>query len=69
MSDQSRPVYPFLGFIAGTPIQTAHGSVPIEELQPGDLIQTQPDDEHDNHDPEDHEDDHTGEDAHWREWN
>ena len=49
-----------LGFAAGTPVRTASGSKPIEQLHPGDLIQTQPDD---------CEGDHAGEDARWWEWN
>jgi hypothetical protein len=67
--DQPRPIYPFLGFVAGTPIRTPDGSVPIESIKPGDLIQTHPDDSEDNHEPEDRDDDRTGEDARWCDWN
>ncbi len=67
--DQPRRIYPFLGFVAGTPIRTPEGHTPIEELKPGDLIQSQPDDGQGDHQPEAHEDDHTGEDARWWDWN
>lgn len=48
-----RPVF---GFAAGTPIRTATGSKPIEDVKPGDIIQSGPDgegpdDRHDDHDP------------------
>lgn len=33
---------PFLGFVAGTPIRTPAGFTPIEELQPGDLVECAP---------------------------
>ncbi len=52
-------------FAVGTTIRTPEGSKPIEDVKPGDVIQTQPDDCEDNHEPEDHDDDHTGEDARW----
>ncbi len=69
MPDQPRPNYPFLGFVAGTLIRTWNGSVPFENIKPGDQIQTRPDDYEDNHEPENHEDDHTGEETRWWEWN
>jgi len=52
-NDTRRPV---IGFAAGTPIRTASGSKPIDEVKPGDLIQSgpdgeEPDDEHEDHDP------------------
>ena len=34
---------PIIGFAAGTPIRTAGGSKPIEDVKPGDFIQTDPD--------------------------
>jgi hypothetical protein len=33
---------PILGFVAGTPILTPNGSVPIEQLRPGDSVQARP---------------------------
>jgi hypothetical protein len=45
MPDQPRPSYPILGFVAGTSILTPSGHKPIEAIKPGDLIQTQPDDD------------------------
>lgn len=59
---------PVLGFVAGTPIRTPEGSKPIENIKPGDLIQTH-DDCEDNHEPEDHEDVTTSENTRWWEWN
>ncbi len=41
---RTTPDHLILGFAAGTPIRTADGSVLIEQIQPGDLIQMQPDD-------------------------
>jgi hypothetical protein len=32
-------------FVAGTPLLTPEGHKPIEDLKPGDFIQTQPDDD------------------------
>jgi hypothetical protein len=46
MPDQPRPNYPILGFVAGTPLLTPSGHKPIEDIKPGDMIQTQPDDDH-----------------------
>jgi hypothetical protein len=60
---------PILGFVAWTPIRTSEGSKRIEELQPGDIIQSQPDDEQGDHKPEDHEDDRPDDDLGWWEWN
>lgn len=60
---------PVLGFAAGTPIRTPEGSKLIEDVKPGDLIQSQPDDAPSDHEPEDHEDDHAGDDTRWWEWN
>ncbi|MCI0702169.1 MAG: Hint domain-containing protein [Planctomycetia bacterium] len=68
-TEQPRPSNPITGFVAGTPIRTWDGSVPIEQLQPGDLIQMPPDDCEDDHEEEVRDDDHTGEDARWWEWN
>jgi hypothetical protein len=45
MPEPPRPLHPLLGFVAGTPILTAEGPKPIEQVQPGDLILTRPDDE------------------------
>jgi hypothetical protein len=36
---------PIIGFVAGTKVMTARGSVPIEDIKPGDMIQVQPDDD------------------------
>lgn len=69
MPDQPHPAAPITGFVAGTPILTPEGSKPIENIKPGDLIQTHAGDCEDNHEPEDHDDDHTGEGARWWEWN
>lgn len=43
MPDQSRPNFPIVGFVAGTPILTPEGHKSIEDLKPGDMIETQPD--------------------------
>ena len=48
--DQPRPNYPIVGFVAGTPILTPEGSTPIEQLRPGDVIQSQPEDVSGDHD-------------------
>jgi hypothetical protein len=40
----SIPVNP-IGFVAGTPILTAKGYKPIEDIKPGDMIQVQPNDD------------------------
>jgi hypothetical protein len=56
MPDQPRPNFPILGFVAGTPILTADGPKRIEDIKPGDLIQTQPDDDHADDKPEAHHD-------------
>jgi hypothetical protein len=56
MPDQLQPTdnrRPILGFAAGTPIRTAGGSKPIEDVKPGDFIQTGPDGE----EPDDGHDD------------
>jgi intein/homing endonuclease len=57
MPDQPRPNHPILGFAAGTPLLTADGPKRIEDIKPGDLIQTQPDDDQGDHEPEAHGDD------------
>jgi hypothetical protein len=44
MPDQPRPNFTLLGFAAGTPILTPDGLKRIEDIKPGDVIQTQPDD-------------------------
>jgi hypothetical protein len=54
--DQPRPNFPVLGFVAGTPLLTPSGHKRIEDLKPGDLIQTQPDDDQGEHEPEAHDD-------------
>jgi len=54
--DQPYPNYPIIGFVAGTPILTPAGHLPIEELRPGDVIRTRPD----NHLGDDELDDQTG---------
>lgn len=63
--DQQRPYRPILGFVAGTPILTADGAVPTEELRPGDIIQARPD----HHRRGDDENDCPDHDPHWWEWN
>jgi hypothetical protein len=50
------PPYPFVGFVAGTPILTAKGYKPIEEIKPGDMIQVQPYDDQGDGKPEAHDD-------------
>jgi hypothetical protein len=35
----------FIGFVAGTPLQTPDGFKAIEDIKPGDTIQVQPDDD------------------------
>src|SRR5207253_8659949 len=35
---------PIIGFVAGTPIRTPEGSKPFEDVKPGDLIVSRPDD-------------------------
>lgn len=52
-NDHRRPI---IGFAAGTPLLTLEGYKPIEDVKPGDFIQTgpdgeQPDDGHEGHDP------------------
>jgi hypothetical protein len=44
MSFLHRPV---IGFMAGTPLLTPEGFKRIEDIKPGDVIQTQPDDQGD----------------------
>jgi hypothetical protein len=60
MPDRTQPSdatpRPILGFAAGTPILTAEGDKPIEELRPGDFIQSRPDGEPPNDDHSDDED-------------
>lgn len=59
MPDQTQPNdnrRPILGFAAGTPIRTVSGSKRIEDVKPGDFIQSgpdgeEPDDGYDDHDP------------------
>jgi hypothetical protein len=50
-SEPNPPNKPIIGFVAGTPLLTPEGVKPIEELRPGDLIETRPDDQDD--EPED----------------
>ncbi len=38
LGEHAMPHYPIIGFATGTPILTALGPVPIEELKPGDMI-------------------------------
>lgn len=45
--EEDRGFRPFLGFAAGTPILTADGAVPIEDIRPGDLLDFPPDDPND----------------------
>lgn len=62
MSNQKPPndaSNPILGFATGTPLLTPEGHKSIEQLRPGDLIQTQPDNQGDDvyngdldHDPD-----------------
>jgi hypothetical protein len=40
----NRPHRPVRGFVAGTPLLMLSGYKPIEDLRPGDSIQTGPDD-------------------------
>lgn len=56
---ESRPI---IGFVAGTPLLTADGFKSIEEAKPGDIIQTQPDDDQDDDKPEANE-------PGWWKWN
>ena len=49
--------YPILGFVAGTPLLTSSGHKPIEQVRPGDLIQTQPDDQGDDAPQDVHDED------------
>ncbi len=55
MPDQPRPNFPILGFVAGTPLLTPEGFKRIENIKPGDLIQTHPDDQGDD-EPHVHDD-------------
>jgi hypothetical protein len=55
MPEQPRPNFPILGFVAGTPLLTPEGHKPIDELKPGDLIQTQPDDGQGDDEPHAHD--------------
>jgi hypothetical protein len=36
-----------IGFVVGTPLLTSQGHKPIDQLLPGDFIQTRPDDQGD----------------------
>ncbi len=53
MPDQPRPNMPIIGFVAGTPLLTPAGHKPVEELRPGDFIQTQPGDGQGDGEPQD----------------
>jgi hypothetical protein len=60
MPDQPRPNFPILGFVAGTPLLTPEGVKRIEDIKPGDIIQSgpdgeQPDDDQGDHEPEPHD--------------
>ena len=50
------PTFPIIGFVTGTPILTATGYKPIEELKPGDMIQVQPGNDQDADEPDAHDD-------------
>jgi hypothetical protein len=57
LGEPTMPHFPFVGFVAGTPILTSTGYKLIEDIKPGDMIQVQPDDDqgddkHDAHDDE-----------------
>jgi hypothetical protein len=47
MPDQPRPSFPIFGFAAGTSLLTADGPKHIEDVKPGDVLQTRPDDQGD----------------------
>jgi hypothetical protein len=49
MNRPDRPNRPILGFVAGTPLLTPSGRKPIDQLRPGDLIQTRADDKPEAH--------------------
>jgi hypothetical protein len=51
MPDQPRPNFPVIGFVGGTPLLTPSGVKRIEDIKPGDVIQTQPDDDQAGDDP------------------
>jgi hypothetical protein len=55
MPDKPHHDRPILGFVAGTPLLTPDGLKRIEDIKPGDLIQTQPDDDQGDEQPEDDE--------------
>jgi hypothetical protein len=46
MPDQPHPNFPVVGFVAGTPLLTPEGLKGLEDLKLGDLIQTQPENDH-----------------------
>jgi hypothetical protein len=69
MPDQSRRHFPILGIAAGTPLLTPEGHKPIEELRPGDVIQTQPDEDQGHDKPDAHDDGHAGDERRWWEEN
>ncbi len=61
MPDQPRPNFPVVGFVAGTPLLTPEGFKRMEDIKPGDVIQTQPDN--------DQGDDYDGDEPRWWERN
>ena len=52
LGEPAMPNFPFVGFVAGTPILTSTGFKPIEDIKPGDMIQVQPDDDQGDDKPE-----------------
>jgi hypothetical protein len=55
LGEPSMSNFPVVGFVAGTPILTAKGYKPIEDIKPGDMIQVQPDDDQGDDKPEAHD--------------
>lgn len=56
MPDQPRPNFPIIGFAAGTPVLTPEGYKPIEDIKPGDFLQTRPDADQGDDKPDAHDD-------------
>jgi hypothetical protein len=55
LGEQPMPHFPFVGFVAGTPLLTADGPKRIEDIKPGDMIQGQPGDDQGDDKPHVHE--------------
>ena len=66
MPHEPHPNFRIVGFVAGTPLLTREGFKRIEELRPGDFIQSGPDGEQ----PDDGQgDDHAVDERRWWEEN